>query len=870
MTQLTFDAFHMDLARHRLWQGEREIPLRPKAWDVLRYLIERPDFLVTKDALHHAIWADTAVSDDTRTKLIAELRQALGDSPRTPRIIETVHGRGFRFVAQVKEASRDVSTAPQPLGASGAFVGRQAELAKLHEALRLARQGARQLVLITGESGIGKTALTEEFLRVAISHEPGLYILRGQCIQQYGQREPYMPVLDALERLLGSPLGAPLIPLFRRFAPCWYVQIPWLLAEGEPSGFQGAMMTAAPQRMLREIGAFLDAMATHATVILVLEDLHWSDHATTDLLSFLAERRDPARVLTIGTFRPADASTQEHPIREVRQTLRSRGRSVDLALPYLSPADLAAYLRHRFGEGLEHLASLIHERTDGNPLFAVAIVEDLIRRGRLQRAGGAWVLVAVTHGDDLAVPSDLTEMVTAQFHGLGSEERVILEAASVAGVSFAPWAIARALGREVEEVEAVAEQLVRTHLFLATGSRADDHGPVRRYDFFHALHHQVIYEQIADERRRRLHQAIGEALESASGDRLAEIAAELSVHFERSRDHARAVKYLRLCITSAQQRFAHQEAVTYARNARSLLEALPEGPPRQRAELEIRLLEGVALNATRGYLSPEVQQNYERARQLCEQVGDVRQLFEIVFAACYAQVSSQDEAEARRGIEELSRIAQRVNTPELELRAEVASGRLEMWNAHFGVAVGIFRHVLERVAAESVEFHPGIYGVHPVFAAYAHAGVALWFHGFPDQGLGHALQGVAHAEKSGRLFDLASGLCHLAFIELSSGRADAAASAAARATAVCRDHEIVYFQPLAEFIGAAARVELGDVTAGLAEMTGLLADQRAVTAAFLTDFMLMMMASAHGRLGRWGEALACVEEGIAIAETHVA
>src|SRR5262245_461304 len=395
MTQLTFDAFHMDLARHRLWQGEREIPLRPKAWDVLRYLIERPDFLVTKDALHHAIWADTAVSDDTLTKLIAELRQALGDSPRTPRIIETVHGRGFRFVAQVREASRDVSSAPLPAGASSAFVGRQAELAKLHEALRLTRQGTRQLVLITGESGIGKTAVTEEFLRIAVSEEPGLCVLRGQCIQQYGQREPYMPVLDALERLLGSPLGPTLIPLFRRFAPCWYVQIPWLLAEGEPPGFQGAMMAAAPQRMLREIGAFLDAMATHATVILVLEDLHWSDHATTDLLSFLAERRDPARVLTIGTFRPADASAQEHPIRQVRQVLRARGRATDLALPYLSAADFAEYFRHRFGGGVEGLAPLVHERTDGNPLFAVAIVQELMRRGRLKSLGAGWVLDAV-------------------------------------------------------------------------------------------------------------------------------------------------------------------------------------------------------------------------------------------------------------------------------------------------------------------------------------------------------------------------------------------------------------------------------------------------------------------------------------------
>src|SRR5262245_37429257 len=167
-----------------------------------------------------------------------------------------------------------------------------------------------------------------------------------------------MPVLVAVERVLSSSLGSTLIPLFRRVAPCWYVQIPWLLSEGEPPGWDAAMMSAAPQRMLREIGAFLESMASRSTVILVLDDLHWSDHATTDLISFLAERRDPARLLIIGTYRPAEVITQEHPIREVKQGLRSHGRAVDLALPYLSTANVREYLHHRVGDQAERLAPL--------------------------------------------------------------------------------------------------------------------------------------------------------------------------------------------------------------------------------------------------------------------------------------------------------------------------------------------------------------------------------------------------------------------------------------------------------------------------------------------------------------------------------
>src|SRR5262245_21680316 len=178
----------MDVPRHRLWRAGQEIPLRPKAWDVLCYLLERPGLLVTKEALHRAIWPETAVSDDTLTKVIAELRRALGENARAPRVIETVHGHGFRLVAEVSgvgnstggpPASADApppTTAPRSGEVTTAFVGRETELAGLDERLRLAAAGTRQLVFITGEAGIGKTTLVEEFLRSAIQRDPGLRI----------------------------------------------------------------------------------------------------------------------------------------------------------------------------------------------------------------------------------------------------------------------------------------------------------------------------------------------------------------------------------------------------------------------------------------------------------------------------------------------------------------------------------------------------------------------------------------------------------------------------------------------------------------------------------------------------------------------
>jgi DNA-binding winged helix-turn-helix (wHTH) protein/tetratricopeptide (TPR) repeat protein len=879
--QVAFDAFHLDIGRHRLWRGKQEVPLRPKAWDVLCYLLERPGLLVTKDTLHHAIWPDTAVSDDTLTKVIGELRQILGDDPRAPRVIETVHGRGFRLVAEVRglAGERGVPAAATPAApattasrrgeAAAAFVGRQPELASLHECLRLAAEGTRQLVFITGEPGIGKTTLVEEFLRSATLRDPAISILWGQCIQQHGQREPYMPVLEALEQVLGSPPGTTLIPQLRRVAPCWYAQIPWLRSADEPPGWEVAMMNAAPQRMLREIGAFLDSMAARSTVILVLEDLHWSDHATTDLLSFLAERREPARLLIIGTYRPTEAITQEHPIREVKQVLRSHGHAIDLALPYLSTADVRQYLRHRFGDEAERLAPRIHERTDGNPFFVVALVEELIRRGPATNSGRNWVTGAVADRADLAVPETLLEMVTVQFQGLDPDERVVLEAGSVAGMTFAPWLVARALGRDVEEVEAIAERMVRSHRFLIAGGGTEDRAAARPYEFSHALHRQVIYEQVADTRRQRLHQAIGQALEAAYADRLAEIAPALSVHFERSHDLARAVKYLALCIAGAQQRLAHREAVGYGSTALGLLRGMLEIPERNRTELELRLLQGVSLNVTRGYRSAEVKENYMRARALCEKVGDARQLFEIVHAVWYPQLAGTGDAEARRSVEDLRRIARQLNTLEYELRAELAWARTELWSGHVGTAVRLFTHILERIESHAVDFHAGAYGVHPMVAVLAQGAVALWLHGRPDQARAHAERGLAAAEKSAQPFDRASVLCHLAFVELLCGHTDAAAATAARAAAIARDQDVAYFQPFSRFLVGAALAAQGDIEAGLPDMVRGLAEQRAISGPFLGDLILAFIASAHGRAGQWDEGLERVEEGLAMAETNL-
>ena len=869
--RFAFGAFRLDVDSHRLWRGTREIPLRPKAWEVLHYLIGRPGLLVTKEVLHREIWPDAVVSDDALTKSIAELRRSLGDTARTPRFIETVHGLGFRFVAPVQDVGHKVGGAPAATGhleAGSPFVGRRAELEQLHACLRRADRGERQLVFITGEAGIGKTTLAEEFLRSLAVAGPDVYALHGRCIQQHGQREPYMPVLEALERLLSSPAGPPLIPLFRRIAPCLYVQIPWLLSEGEPAGFHGTMMSAPPERMLREIGAFLESLADRSTVVLLLEDLHWSDNATASLLSFLGERRDAARLLVIGTYRPADASTREHPIREVNQTLRAHRRCIDLALNYLSASDVRQYLHGRFGDRVQELGPLIYRRTDGNPLFVVAIVEDLIRRGHLALADGVWAMTVTADRVNLAVPEDLVEMVTAQFQRLGADERSVLEAAAVSGVSFAPWTVARALGREAEDVEALSQQMARSRLFLNVASRAEDSGSGTRYAFFHALHHQVIYDQVAAGRRRRLHQRIGEALEAAYGDRLAEFSAELSTHFERSGDHLRAAKYFGACATRALQRLAPHEAIVCAERALGLLEQAPETAERRRCELELRLLLGVPF-VTRAYSSSEVRANYERARVLCEEVGDARQLFEVVHAVWFAHAARGDLDGAQASVDELERIAEHEHAADLRLRAELAHGRTEFWKGHFGTATRAYARFLDHATRQPVDIPAWRPGLDPVVAAYVQGGLALWFFGHPDQALAQAQRGIRDAERIGQPLNLTSALFHWTILQLLCGDAEAAARLAARMAEVSAENALVLFHLVGRFLVGAALAARGDAESGLSQMLPAMVEHREFGGSHVCGLMLGFVATAYCRLEQWEEGLRRVDEGIELGEvTH--
>jgi DNA-binding winged helix-turn-helix (wHTH) protein len=529
---IRFDAYRLEVSNEQLWCGAQAIRLTAKAFRVLRYLVEHAGQLVTKDALFETVWPDMVVSEGVLTNCIGELRKVLGDTAQVPRFIATVHRRGFRFIAPVTRggpseptahmASAAVPIAPAP---SSLLVGREAEVQALRQWLEQALQGQRRVVFVTGEAGIGKTALVDAFLGTTIGAAPP-WVAWGQCIVHYGAGEAYLPVLDALGRLCRAPGHERLVALLGQYAPTWLEQMPTLLSPADLEGVQRKVLGATRGRMLRELAEALEVVTAEQPLVLVLEDLHWSDHATLDLIAWLARRREPARLLLLGTYRPVDVIVHGHPLQTLTQDLALHRRCVELRLEGLSDAAVAAYLTARFpGCPLPAgLVRMLHRRTEGQPLFMVQTVDAWVQQGWVTEVAGQRVMQVGLEAVETEVPESVRQMILQQFDGLCPAEQGVLEAASVVGVEFTTAAVAAGVESTMEPVEERCEALVRRGQFLrGCGVEEWPDGTVAgRYTFLHALYQQVVYQQVPVGRRMQLHRRIGMREEAGYGERASE------------------------------------------------------------------------------------------------------------------------------------------------------------------------------------------------------------------------------------------------------------------------------------------------------------------------------------------------------------
>jgi DNA-binding winged helix-turn-helix (wHTH) protein/tetratricopeptide (TPR) repeat protein len=584
---VTFADFSLDLAREQLSCGGEVVALTPKGFAVLRRLVDEGGQLVSKEELLLAGWPKTHVSAGALKVIISEIRRTLGDNPAAPTFIETVPRRGYRFIAP-RTRKAQVPAAAEP---RGPLVGRDAVLAQLEDRLARALAGQRQLVFLSGEAGIGKTTVLDAFLARATS-DPDLLIARGTCLEHYGAAEAYLPVLEALGRLLREPGTERVIRVLKTHAPTWFAQLPWLERRDDRETLPRAPLGATKQRMLREMAEAVEALTPRNPFLLVIEDLHWSDYSTLDLLGMLARRHEAARLLVVGSYRPVDVIVKAHPLRALVQELRVRRQCEDIALAFLSEPHVAAYLAQRFGGHAfpSKLARAVHQSTDGNPLFMVRVVDELVALRVLELEGDRWQLRGPVTEIRRAVPESLRALVEQQMNRLSPEAQRVLEAASMLGNEFTIGSVAIGLGARPLAVEERCDALAREGQFLSAAGlfALPDGTNDTRYRFTHSLYPHIIAERVHAGRRLRLHQRVGEWLEHTYGTQAIGIAGSLAWHFEEAGDYQRAIRYLVLAAQNAAARFAYADAIRVLQQARSLTHHLAG---HARTQLDIELLQ---------------------------------------------------------------------------------------------------------------------------------------------------------------------------------------------------------------------------------------------------------------------------------------
>ena len=334
-----FGPFRLDTGAQLLWHEETKVTITPKVYCLLLYFLLHSGRLISHEELFNTVWAGRIVDDSALRLAVNSLRNALHDESKSPHYVSTVCKRGYRFLAevtvnegyQIMEAT-ETNRLPyrQQAQACPARLDRTQELASLQEAFQLASNGERSLVFLHGEQGLGKTALLDTFL-THVQH-PELSVFRARCVQMSRVAEPFLPLLEALEGHCRMPYGRFFTERLNLLAPSWLYQMLTVLEPDEMTLLQPKIAHINTGRMLREGAEFFESLCKNSALILILDNAHWSDEFTLDLLNFLMFRCSTANLLIILSYRPCQDEPGARRIAQMRTELSYRGLCHELSI----------------------------------------------------------------------------------------------------------------------------------------------------------------------------------------------------------------------------------------------------------------------------------------------------------------------------------------------------------------------------------------------------------------------------------------------------------------------------------------------------------------------------------------------------------
>jgi predicted ATPase len=775
--------------------------------------------------------------------------------------------------AELKELSgksTGVQSGPASTSIQRHTVGRLQELTELRAGFESADAGRGQFLCVTGEPGIGKTTLVEDFLADLAASGHTCTVGRGRCSERLAGAEAYLPFLEALESLLHGTGGDAVARVMKAVAPTWYAQIVPLAAEDPTFARVLQQAKAASQeRLKRELAAFLAEMSRLRPLLLFLDDLHWADASTVDLLAYVGGRCAESRLLLVLTYRPTDLLLRKHPFIPVKQDLQAHGLCREVVLQLLSRPDIERYLaleypEHRFPDGL---ATLIHDKTEGNPLFVVDLLRHLRDQKVLAREQDRWVLAQSLPNLERDLPASVRSMIERKIDQLSEEDWRLLMAASVQGYEFDASVMAKALGLDATDVEERLEALERVHSFvrLVREHEFPDGTLTVHYRFVHVLYQNALFAPLRPTRRAALSGAVAQALQDCYGEKSAAVAGELALLWEAARNFSRAAEFFLLAAQTAARLFANHEAVVLARRGLELLQKLPDAPERAAQELALQITLGPALIATKDWMAPEVERTYTRAQALCRQVGETPQLFPVLWGLWFYHVLRAEIDTGRNLGRQLLSLAQRAQDPALLLQALHAVGPTYMLA---GDAIAGQAYLEQGIALYNPEQHRTqafVYGGHdPGVCCQCHAAWNLWLLGYPAQALERGREALALARELSHPTTLAHAQLFISMMHQFRREAPESRELTEALVGLAAGQGLPTYEAVGLTVQGWALAEEGHTEEGIAQIRQGLAAWDRSPRFFWRINCLPLLATAYGKGGRAQEGLAVLTEVLSV------
>jgi DNA-binding SARP family transcriptional activator/predicted ATPase len=803
-------------------RGSEETFLRLDAW------LQRAPF----DLRPHEVMLDALAQ-------IGRLRDAEDHFDKTLRLFKD-QGVDPSMLRETWRAIRDgirraaaPPPAPEPRPTGTRLVGRDPERARLSQMWSAACEGQASFLLVTGDAGIGKTHLANDFLAHAAA--AGAWTVRAAC---YLADRPmaYAAVADWLrtppfhEVLAGLP--APHLSQLARVVPGILIDRPDVpppapfTESWQRAHFFEALaraMLAAPQPLL----AFID-------------DLQWCDPETIEWLRYLLHHEPRARVMVLAAARTEDFGAA-HPVAAMVRDLRRSERGAEITLGPLSADDTSALAARIAADLPGPLRRTLYEKTRGNPLFIV----EMVRAG----LGGA---------DEGALPAKVQSVIRTRFFQLGEEAREMASLAAVVGRRFTSSLLAKVSGGDEDAVARAIDELWRRNLIEAHVGGD--------YDFSHGLLRDVCYGDLGPERRRSLHRRAAVALVALHASEPDAVSAQVAEHFERGGQGWEAVPHLERAASVARHRFAERESIGFLERALGLLESSAPGKARDRVELRLLASLGQALMRTRGYGAPEVGRALAHARALCEAVGDDAHRVALLSGSMLHHVVRAELDVGHALAIAWLELGERAGDPTILAGAHFALGGTLF---HLGEIARAGEHFASVTGGGEDGARPGAeyeFGVDLGVFCRAYLSHTRWLLGDEAGALQVRRDTIARAEALAHPFSLAVALAYDAMFEQFRGEPELAWRQADLAAALCEKHGFPYYLSWMSILRGWARARLGAVADGLAEMRAGYASFCATGAGLRAPYYLGLMAAVSRDAGDAEGAQRLDDEARAAAE----